>query len=116
MTRYYRGDLVTVGDPHRTWTVQSVDGRFVTLRDDRQAICSVPASSLHLIRPAPPGPIWVAIGAVFAFATVCVACVISLARGLVVLDKLDSVVLLSIASVETVAWMAWILRGVWRRQ
>lgn len=113
--RYYRGDIVTAGDPYRTWTVRGRDGTFVRLRDDRGALCSVPASTLHLVQSAPPGPIWVAIGAVFAFAAICAACVWRVASGQVALDRVTCTVLLSIASVSVIAWMIALLRGAWRR-
>jgi hypothetical protein len=115
MTRYHRGDMVTTGDSSRAWTVRSIDGSMANLRDDRGVLCTVPVTSLWLVRSAARWPIRVAAGAVIALAVICISCVWRVASGSVPLDSVTNAILLSVASISVIAWMVVLLRGVWGR-
>jgi len=116
MTHFTRGDIVTMGDSSRTWTVRHLAGDMASLRDASGAVCSVPVASLHLVRPACSScAIWLGTAVVLVFAAICAACVWRVATGWVVIDRLKGAVLLSIASVSVIAWMVALLRAAWRR-
>lgn len=105
-----RRQYVTIGDDKRhVWQVRDIDTKWAVLRDERDAICSVPVSQLKPYGRPSPWPLRVGVAAVCVFAGMAIVCEIGLARGPEVLTRGQGLVLLGAASAAAIALMVLLI-------